>query len=313
MNESAESPPAPNSGGAGGDAGESPSRVERDDFSVSSPAPPELGAGAASGFLIPRLCIVGVGLIGGSIGLAAKTRNAAGHVVGVEANADTWADALRIGAVDEITNDLAAGVRGADLVILAVPVGAILELLPKLPPLIGENTVVTDVGSVKTAIAEAGFAALGGRFIPGHPMAGSEKGGVQNARADLFDGATWAFTSVQGQTDRGYPSLLLNFVQTLGASAHFLSPTNHDESVALTSHLPHILAYTLGAMAFRHRTRDRQPVTKLAAGSWNSATRVAESSPMLWLDISWHNHEALADEIDECAEKLMWIADRLRK
>ncbi|MBC8142107.1 MAG: prephenate dehydrogenase/arogenate dehydrogenase family protein, partial [Armatimonadetes bacterium] len=141
-----------------------------------------------------RLCIVGVGLIGGSIGLAVKARGLPYHVVGVESNAQTWGDALRLGAVDEITNDLAAGVKGADLVILAVPVGAILELLPKLAPLVGENTVVTDTGSVKTAIAEAGFAHLGDRFVPGHPMAGSEKGGVLAARADLFVGATWAIT-----------------------------------------------------------------------------------------------------------------------
>ncbi len=108
--------------------------------------------------MIGRLVIVGVGLIGGSIGLAAKARGAARYVVGIEANTDSWADALRLGAADEITNDLAAGVAGADLVILAVPVSAILALLPRLPALIGDNTIVTDVGSVKTAIAEAGFA-----------------------------------------------------------------------------------------------------------------------------------------------------------
>ncbi len=257
-----------------------------------------------------RLCIVGVGLIGGSIGLAVRARNLPYHVVGVESNAGTCSDALRLGAVDEITNDLAAGVKNADLVVLAVPVGGILDLLPRLAPLIGADAVVTDTGSVKTAIAETGFAHLGDRFVPGHPMAGSEKGGVLAARADLFVGATWAITT--GDTAAEAQSVAA-FVSSLGAMPYFLQQYAHDETVALTSHLPHILAYVLGAMAFRHRVSKNDAPARLVAGSWQSITRVAESPPSLWLDISWQNRESLSGVIDECAEKLMWLADKLRQ
>ena len=258
--------------------------------------------------MINRLAIVGVGLIGGSIGLAAKATGAAAHVVGVESNANTWGDALHIGAVDEITNDLAAGVRGACLVILAVPVGVVLEMLPLLPALISADTIVSDTGSVKGAITEAGFAALGDRFVPGHPMAGSERGGVLHARADLFAGATWAITAPEG----GASATVAAFADSLGASSYFLSPAAHDETVALTSHLPHVLAYILGAMAFDRRVKGDTAPARLAAGSWHSATRVAESPPSLWAGIIHQNRELVAKGLDECAEKLMWVAERLR-
>ncbi len=307
------SPLSPRSGEKGGvrDEGISPvGEAVAPPVSGAPPFSPERGerglGGEGANEGINRLAIVGVGLIGGSIGLAAKAKGAAQHVVGVEANADTWADALRIGAVDEITNDLAAGVRGADLVILAVPVGAILELLQRLPSLIGADTVVTDVGSVKTAIAEAGFAALGERFVPGHPMAGSEKGGVKNARADLFEAAPWAITPMP-QTGKEAQGMVIGFVSALGANLFGLRPVDHDGSVAWTSHLPHVLAYTLNAV----RAKNRRIVLALAAGSWKSATRVAESSPELWTEIALQNAAPLATALRAFSDELLAVAAAL--
>lgn len=264
----------------------------------------------AQGIAPKRLAIVGVGLIGGSIGLAVKKRELPYYIVGVEPDADTWADALRVGAVDEITNDLAAGVQNADLVVLAANIGAIREILPRLPALIGATTVVTDAGSVKGEIAAAGFAALGERFVPGHPMAGRETGGVQNARGDLFTGAVWALTPKSGQS----VGVVEEFVRSIGATPLLLPPDEHDHQVALTSHLPHVLAYVLSVMAFERRLSqpDRESAVKLSAGSWRDVTRVAASSPMLWREIFGQNREAVAATADECAEKLMWVASHLR-
>ena len=263
-----------------------------------------------------RLCIVGVGLIGGSIGLAVKARNLPYHVVGIETNADTWGDALRVGAVDEITNDLAMGVRGADLVILAVPVGAVLELLPKLAGLIGENAVVTDVGSVKTAITDVGGKYLGARFVPGHPMAGRETGGVLNARADLFEGATWtitpdAFSRLPAQTTVHKTESVHTvdaLIRALGAVPTFLYANAHDETVALTSHLPHVLAYALCSVAL---TRHETATPNLSAGSWRDVTRVAASPPDLWAGIATQNAAPLSDAIRGLITELSIVADAL--
>ena len=235
--------------------------------------------------------------------MAVKARHLPYHVVGVEKDAATWGDALAVGAVDEITNDLAAGVAGADLVILAVPVAAILKLLPQLPAIVGEKTVVTDTGSVKSAIAAVGFAVLGARFVPGHPMAGSERGGVLAARADLFRGATWAITTEPGK-DNGVSA----FVQSLGATPHLLTPTAHDETVALTSHLPHVLAYALCNVATaRHSTA----TPTLSAGSWRDVTRVAESSPELWAGIAAQNAAPLAQALRRVIAELDTAATAL--
>ncbi|MBC8139793.1 MAG: prephenate dehydrogenase/arogenate dehydrogenase family protein [Fibrella sp.] len=259
---------------------------------------------------VNRLCIVGVGLIGGSIGLAAKARGAAKHVVGVEKNSETWAHALRVGAVDEITNDLVAGVRDADLVILAVPVEVILELLPRLAPLLKPHTVVMDVGSVKKAVVRAGKNASPLAFIGSHPMAGGERGGVQNARADLFEGATWAVVPPINYIgdDIEYVS---DFVTALGAKPLVMFDSAHDEAVALTSHLPHVLAYTLSAMRANHSAGRQKHLLALSAGSWKSATRVAESPPELWTQIAVQNAPSLAALLRAFADELVTIATAL--
>ena len=256
------------------------------------------------------LAIVGIGLIGGSIGLSAKATNAATHIIGIEPDASTWADALATGAVDEITDDLAAGVQNAELVILAAPVAAILDLLPRLAPLLRADAVVSDTGSVKGAIAEVGNLALGGQFIPGHPMAGGELGGVRQARADLFRGATWAITPAD-EADTGAVGRVAAFVSALGAVPLILAPGEHDAAVALTSHLPHVLAYALSAMA-RRQAGDGDVVHRLTAGSWVGATRVAAADPAQWATICYENRAALAPLLDALAGDLREAAALLR-
>jgi prephenate dehydrogenase len=244
--------------------------------------------------MFQKIAIVGVGLLGGSIGLAARERKLAKEVVGVETNPHTRAEATTRKAVAKCTDMLGIGIAGADLVILACPVQAIVTELARLAPSLSERAVVTDVGSVKTAIAGAGQV-LGGAFVPGHPMAGGERGGMEFARADLFEGAHWALTP----DSRTRPDALVKvtqLVEGLGARVVITTPEEHDRSVAATSHLPHLLAYALSA------TAGESP--RLEGPSFKEATRVASSDPELWREICLMNRKALGDALDRCIGEL---------
>ena len=243
-----------------------------------------------------RVAIVGVGLIGGSLGMALRERRLAETVVGIGRNTAALEKALRLGAIDESTMDLADGVRNADLIVLATPIGQIIADLERLPTLLSPQAVVTDVGSTKSEIAREGDRLLtNGAFVPGHPMAGSERSGVEAARPDLFTEATWALTP----TDATKPEALQtvrHLAQAVGARTIILDPHSHDRAVAVTSHLPHVLAYALTTLALAE-SQGNPHLPDLAAGSFASATRVAGSSPELWRDIALSNRVALLEAI----------------
>ncbi len=286
-------PPAPNNGGA---------KIHADANAPSlSEAPPLLGAGGATPFLFRRVVIIGVGLIGGSIGMGLRERRLAERVVGVGRSSDTLDKAVRLGAIDEGVTDLAAGVAGADLVILATPVAQILADIERLAPLLSPDAVVTDVGSTKAEIARTGAAHLGARFVASHPMAGSEQAGVEAARADLFEGAVWVVTPAAAQpsdaAERHQEACrdIVHLAQALGARTVTLEPDEHDRAVALTSHLPHVLAYALASLGGESAQADLPHLYALVAGSWASATRVAASPAELWRDVALTNRDALLD------------------
>jgi prephenate dehydrogenase len=244
--------------------------------------------------MFQKIAIVGVGLLGGSIGLAARQRKLAKEVVGVETNPHTRAEATTRGAVVKCTDMLGIGIAGADLVILACPVGAIITELGRLGSSLHEKAIVTDVGSVKGPIVAAGKS-LGAAFVPGHPMAGGERGGMEFARADLFEGAAWTLTP-NTQTRPEALAKVSAFVEKLGASVVTMTPEEHDLSVATTSHLPHLLAYALSA------TAGEKP--RLEGASFREATRVASSNPEIWRDICLMNRKALGDSLDRCIGEL---------
>ncbi|MCS7310604.1 MAG: prephenate dehydrogenase [Armatimonadetes bacterium] len=239
-----------------------------------------------------RLCIIGVGLIGGSIGMAARERGLAKQVVGVGRSAERLQTALQLGAVDQATTSLQEGVSGADMVIICTPVGLIVPTVRLLHQWLPEECVVTDVGSVKSAIVQQATALLGGRFVGGHPMAGSEQTGVHNARADLFVGSTWALTPTE-QTDPDALQKVTAIAEGVGAQVIIADPEEHDRAVALTSHLPHAVA-----LALVHAAQNT-PYPQLIGGSFRDGTRVAASSPELWRDIFLHNREHVLWAIDE--------------
>ncbi len=235
------------------------------------------------------VAIVGVGLIGGSLGMALKSRRLAQTVIGVERRPERLDTAHALGAIDSGTTRLEEAARDADIVVLCTTVGHILESLPETLAAVKPGAIVTDVGSTKAAIVQAAAGAKS--FIGGHPMAGSEQTGVEAATPLLFEEATWAITPAE-TTDPAAISLLERFAQSVGATTLLLSPDAHDAMLAITSHLPHVLASALMRRAFQ--TQQVYPQTQfLTAGSFNDGTRVAASSPEIWRDVCLSNRDAL--------------------
>ena len=235
------------------------------------------------------VAIVGVGLIGGSLGLALKARRLAHRVVGVERSDDCLQAALARGAIDSGTLSLTEAVADADIVVLCPAAGQILELLPSVLSAVKPGAVVTDVGSTKGAIVrQAGSA---GAFVGGHPMCGSEQGGVEAATPLLFEEAAWAVTPSDA-SDPSAVQTVQKLAQSVGATTLLLAPDAHDAMLAVTSHLPHVLAAALIRQA--HQMQGHHPQTQqLTAGSFNDGTRVAASPPEIWRDVCLSNRAAL--------------------
>jgi prephenate dehydrogenase len=255
---------------------------------------------------MPRVAVLGVGLIGGSIGLAARERLGA-EVVGFDPDAVTREAALATGAADTVRESVAAAVEGAELVFCAAPVGRLAELAAAALAASGSESAVTDVGSTKRDIV----AALGGdeRFVGGHPLAGAETSGVRHARSDLFDGATWYLTPTPTTSGILYERLH-RLLHSLGARPVAIEPEIHDTILATVSHLPHVLANVLVSQAARTLAAggERLPAT---GPSFRDATRVAGASSAVWTDIYLSNRDALAAGIEDTIERLQVVREAL--
>jgi prephenate dehydrogenase len=243
---------------------------------------------------VARLAVVGTGLIGASVGLAAKAAGVE-HVTGWDADAESLAGALDRGAVDEAADTLGDAVAGAELAVVAVPVAALPSQVAAVLAASGERTTVTDVGSTKGAVCRA--AAGEPRFIGGHPVCGSEARGPGHASGELFRGATWFLTPAAATEPDRY-RVLHGFVVALGATPVAVDPGAHDRLVALTSHLPHALANLLLNQAGAARVDGHEPLAA-AGGSLRDMTRVAGANPRIWVDIFLDNAEALAAALAE--------------
>ncbi|MDF2440460.1 MAG: prephenate dehydrogenase [Abditibacteriota bacterium] len=261
--------------------------------------------------MFDSVCIVGVGLIGGSFGMAVRERKLARHVVGAVRREETINQAFQRGAVDNATTDLAEAARGADLVFMAPPVGQMSSLCEQLAPVVRADAIVTDAGSTKAGFVDQCTRAFGQKayFVGGHPMAGSERTGVEAARADLFEGAIWVLTPTAG-TPPPVVNQLVELIEALGATPLLLDANIHDAILAVTSHLPHITAAALVHQFVR--TRDKSDVAQqLIASGWRDATRVAAGSPDMWRDICLGNAPALTKTLDEMIEELHNLRDMI--
>ncbi len=250
------------------------------------------------------VAIIGVGLIGGSLGMALKARRLAQRVVGIGRNSERLQEAVQLNAVDDVTTDWQAGIAEADVVVLCTTVGNILETVGEVLHGVKPGAVVTDVGSTKGAIVSQAAQATrsGSDFVGGHPMAGSERAGVQSATPTLFQEATWAITPTM-DTNAHAVDVVRAMAQGVGASTLIVSPEAHDAMVATTSHLPHVIA----AAFMRHAAGARvsYPETpRLSAGSFSDMTRIAASSPDIWRDVCLSNREAVLGALNHFREEL---------
>lgn len=260
-----------------------------------------------------QVAILGIGLIGGSIGLALRE---AGHeVVGYDLDAASAAAAIELGACDRVAPTIAEAVRGCDIAVVAVPLSA--EAAVVEAALVAGAPVVTDVGAVKAhatrAVTET-FPAEAARYVGSHPMAGSEQEGIHGARADLFQGAVWIMTP-HADTDPDSFALVQHLITECGAETLAVSPERHDELVALVSHVPQIASTTLMNVA-AHAGSDDGILLRLAAGGFRDMTRIAASNPVIWPDICIENKDAILQALTayqrqlELAKELIASDDR---
>jgi len=249
--------------------------------------------------LVERLALVGTGLIGASIGLAAK-RAGATRVIGFDPDERALAAAGERGAVDGGAGSLAEALTGSDLAVVAVPVSSLAAQVAATLAAGDASCTVTDVGSTKTAVCAA--ASGSPRFVGGHPVSGSEARGPQHARADLFEGATWFLTPLAATEPARY-RVVHGFVAALGATPVAVDPATHDRLVALTSHLPHALANVLVNQAGATKVGGHEPLAS-AGGSLRDMTRIAGANPRIWVDIFLENAEALRLSLAEHRRRL---------
>lgn len=251
------------------------------------------------------LAIIGVGLIGGSLARAAKAGGSVSRVVGFGRGASNLQDALRLQIIDEIAVSAAAAVKDADIVVLAIPVAATETVLRSIAPALKPDAVVTDVGSVKQAVMAAASRALGAhcvRFVPAHPIAGTEDSGAAASRADLFRDKRVIFTP-DDDTDTAALERVATLWRKAGAEVLTMDAAQHDRVFARTSHLPHLLAYQLVDL-LAHTYEPVLPaatpsVFDFAASGFRDFTRIASSDPAMWRDICLHNRDAILNALDQ--------------
>ncbi|MDA8364040.1 MAG: prephenate dehydrogenase/arogenate dehydrogenase family protein [Gammaproteobacteria bacterium] len=243
--------------------------------------------------MIGQLAIVGVGLIGGSLARALRAAGAVGEIVGYGRGIANLQQAVDLGVIDRVESSAERAVRGADMVVLALPVGSMAATMSQIGPQLRPQAVVTDVGSVKGSIVTAARAALGGRFsryVPGHPIAGTEKSGVAASFAELFHDRRVVLTPV-AETDPDAIERVRAMWQATGAQTVMMEVGHHDEILAATSHLPHLLAYCL--VDTLARMDDSRVIFDFAAGGFRDFTRIAASDPVMWRDICLGNRAAI--------------------
>lgn len=261
--------------------------------------------------LSKRILIVGLGLIGGSLAKALRSRNICQTVIGYDRDQAELDTGLRLGVIDEAATDLMGAVENADVVVLAVPVKAMETVLAEMLPALRPETIITDVGSVKGNVVRAAeqlFGAVPKNFIPGHPIAGSEKSGVVAADATLFEHHKVIITPLP-ESNPAAVTLIARLWQAVGAEVLQMDVERHDEVLAATSHLPHLLAFSLvDTLAQEH---DRTDIFRYAAGGFRDFTRIAASDPTMWHDVGLANKSAILQKIDEFTEGLAQLRDAI--
>ena len=260
-----------------------------------------------------RVALIGLGLIASSMAHAMKAAGLAREIAGHARTAETRAAALEIGFCDAVFDTAEAAVAGADLVVLAVPVGAMAEVAAAIGPHLKPGATVTDVGSVKQAVIEAVAPHVpeGSHFIPGHPIAGTEHSGPRSGFATLFRNRWWLLTPLPG-TDPAAVARLRALCEAMGALVDEMDAAHHDLVLAVTSHTPHLIAYTMVGVADDLRRVTDSEVIKYSAAGFRDFTRIAASDPVMWRDVFLTNKDATLEILGRFTEELFALQRAIR-
>ena len=261
-----------------------------------------------------QVTIIGTGLIGGSLGLALKKRRLAGRIIGCD-RAPVLERAKDCGAIEAGASDPADAVRGSDLVVLSTPVIAILDLIAQFGPSLPAKTLVTDVGSTKVEVVQRAAKSFGRnagqRFLAGHPMAGKEHSGIEQADADLFAGATWAITPSEKKIPEGSPAAaFLDLVRSVGAHILCMAPDRHDWACAWISHLPQFVSTALAASLANEFASDPEAL-ELGGPTLRDMTRVAASPYSMWRDVALTNPSNIQEALLRLEQRLAHLRENL--
>ncbi len=248
--------------------------------------------------MIERLCIIGTGLIGGSLARALRAAGACREIVGAGRNSQHLQQAVDLGVIDRYDTDPASAVAGADMIVVCVPLGAMQPVFTALHGRLAAGAVLTDTGSAKGSVVEdarSAFGELPSWFVPGHPIAGTEQSGVAASFAELYQDRRVILTPLP-ETDRAAVERVRAMWVAAGAQVAEMDVEHHDTVLAATSHLPHVLAFTL--VESLARLQDKQEIFEYAAGGFRDFTRIASSDPVMWRDICIANAQAVQDMIE---------------
>lgn len=263
--------------------------------------------------MINRLAIIGVGLIGGSLALALKQARFVRTVIGCGRDQQNLQKAVELNVIDSFCSNIAEAVKDADMVVIAVPLGAMQGIFEQIGNAIADHAIVTDAGSAKASVIAAAQAGLGARikqFIGGHPIAGSEKSGVEASQADLYQHRKVILTPL-AQNSQADIDKVANMWRQCGATVEYLDVLQHDKVLAATSHLPHMLAFAL--VNYLCGLHDHDEIFKYAAGGFRDFTRIASSDAVMWRDICLANGAAIVDLIDGYKQDLGQVADAINQ
>ena len=264
--------------------------------------------------LFERLALIGVGLIGSSIARVARSKGLAGEIVACARSEQTRAKALALGLAERVEADPGAAVEGADLVILCAPVGANAGLAEAMAPRLAPGAIVSDAGSVKAAVIRDVAPHLPDtvHFVPGHPVAGTENSGPEAGFAELFEGRWCTLTPPEG-TDPAAVERVAEFWRRAGSTVEIMDAAHHDVVLAITSHLPHLIAYNIVDTVADLEATTKAEVFKFAAGGFRDFTRIAASDPVMWRDIFVNNREAVLEMLGRFSEDLTALQRAIRR
>jgi cyclohexadieny/prephenate dehydrogenase len=259
-----------------------------------------------------RVAIIGMGLIGSSLARAVKARMPSVSLIVSDRSAEVCARVLELGLADDVTDQAATAVIDAELVILAVPVGAMAAVAAEIAGDMAPGAVISDVGSVKESVLRALTAAMPAHVavVPGHPVAGTERSGPDAGFATLFDGRWCILTPAD--PDSAAAQQVSAFWQRLGARVEMMDAAHHDRVLAVTSHLPHLIAYSIVGTASDLETVTRSEVIKYSAGGFRDFTRIAASDPVMWRDVFLNNRDAVLEVLGRFTEDLVALQRAIR-